>query len=517
MLNALAIGTIALASATALPRPTGPDAPGAAPGDEGRSILIMKDGRIFTEFGLEQKTDHVEVTLEAGKVEVDNALVEIVLKEGQEVAFTPQTDEEREKYEKGFVPFNGRWIKKKNAERAIKKDLEDRLEQAEEDLAHQEWRNKYETETKHFRWFHTTPQRVTRRFMDSSDAYYDIFKKDWGIKRNKRKPKLSINFYNDASEYQQIAGAPPGALAYFMFLGDYDLNAFYDRLDPDFTEQVVFHELGHYLHKLIDEQFNYPHWPGESLCEYYGGARLDEATGKLEVGLIHNGRLATIKGQMAEGEKIELEKMITTRGFEDYTWGWSFVHMLMQDKSRRKNFRKFFLGLASDKKVKRERGGFNLKTVTGQEVLRYFMECMKIPDRDALRELEKEWYEYIDEELDFDGENALIWEAKTAKNLGERDKARDLYKKALSENFEGAPASAHYEYWRLMEKKDGSDGIKQLRAAVRKAPLTALFRWELGELLEDRKKDKEEGALNKAIAKELDPYIDRNALRFRFD
>ena len=31
------------------------------------------------------------------------------------------------------------------------------------------------------------------------------------------------------------------------------------------------------------------------------------------------------------------------------------------------------------------------------------------------------------------------------------------------------------------------------------------------------KKDKEEGALNKAIAKELDPYIDRNALRFRFD
>ena len=168
----------------------------------------MKDGRIFTEFGLEQKTDHVEVTLEAGKVEVDNALVEIVLKEGQEVTFTPQTDEEREKYEKGFVPFNGRWIKKKNAERAIKKDLEDRLEQAEEDLAHQEWRNKYETETKHFRWFHTTPQRVTRRFMASSDAYYDIFKKDWGIKRNKRKPKLSINFYNDASEYQQIAGAP---------------------------------------------------------------------------------------------------------------------------------------------------------------------------------------------------------------------------------------------------------------------------------------------------------------------
>ncbi len=510
MLNALAIGTIALASATAHPRLAGLNAP--APGGQGRSILIMKDGRIFTEFGLEQGTDHVEVTLEAGKVEVANELVEIVLKEGQEITFTPQTDEEREKYEKGFVRFNGRWIKTKTAQRAIEKELKSRMEQAEEDLAHQEWRNKYETEAKHFRWFHTTPQRVTQRFIDSSDAYYDIFKKDWGIKRNKRKPKLSINFYNAEAEYQQVAGAPPGALAYFMFLGDYDLNAFYDRLDPDFTEQVVFHELGHYLHKLIDEQFNYPHWPGESLCEYYGGARLNEATGKLEVGLIHNGRLATIKGQMAEGEKIELEKMITTRGFEDYTWGWSFVHMLMQDKSRRKNFRKFFLGLATDKKVKRERGGMNLKTVSGEEVLRYFMECMKIPDRDALRELEKEWYTYIDEELDFDGENALIWEAKTAKSLGERDKARDLYKKALSENFDGAPAKAHYEYWRLMEEQEGSEAIKHLRAAVKKAPLTPRYRWKLGGILEKKKKTKEEGAMNKAIAQELDPRVERSSL-----
>ena len=294
----------------------------------------MKDGRIFTEFGLDQKTDHVEVTLDAGKIEVDNALVEIVLKEGQEVTFTPQTDEEREKYEKGFVPFNGRWIKKKNAERAIKKDLENRLEQAEEDLAHQEWRNKYETETKHFRWFHTTPQRVTRRFMASSDAYYDIFKKDWGIKRNKRKPKLSINFYNDASEYQQIAGAP-GALAYFMFLGDYDLNAFYDRLDPDFTEQVVSTSSTTTCASSSTSSSTTPLARRVALRVLRRRApRRGDGQAR---GRAHPQRTPRHhQGPDGRGREDQLEKMITTRGFEDYTWGWSFVHMLMQDKSRRR-------------------------------------------------------------------------------------------------------------------------------------------------------------------------------------
>lgn len=521
MFSTIAIGTISLAAAgplsLAAPAPASTPTPAFGTSEIEGDVLIMKDGRIFTEFGLEKKDDLVLVSLEAGTIEVDGGLVEMVLKAGQEIEFNPVTDEEKKKFEKGFVRLGDKWIKAKNAERQVERELKERLDQAEDDLAHQEWRNKYETETKHFQWYHTTPMRVTQRFMDSADAYYDVFKKDWKIKRNKRKPKLSINFYNDAREYQQVAGAGAGALAYFMFLGDYDLNAFYDRLDPDFTEQVVFHELGHYLHKLIDEEFKYPHWPGESLCEYYGGARFNEDTGKLEVGLIHNGRLATIKSQMGEGTKYELEKMITTQGFEDYTWGWAFVHMLMNDKKHRGNFKKFFLGLATDKKVRRERDGWNLKRVSGQEVLRYFMECMKIPDKDALRELEKQWYEYIEEDLDFDGENALIWEAKTAKNLGERDKARELYKKAFAQNFDGAPASAHYDYWNLMTNSDSAEGIKHLRAAVEKAPLTALFRYELGNLLSERKgKSQEEGEMQMAIAKELDPEIDRNAFSFRF-
>lgn len=481
-------------------------------------VLIMKDGRIFDGFTLEEKDGLVEVTLKSGKIEVAKDLVEIVLKDSQEITFNPQTDEEKEKFAKGFVRIDGRWQKVKNAKRLIEKSLKDRLKLAKEDLEHDEWMNCYTTETKHFVWKHTTPMSTTQRFIDSADAYYEVFQKDWGIKRDKRKPKLTINFFADAGEYHQVSGAPRGALAYFMFLGDYDLCAFYDRLDADFTEQVVFHELGHYLHKLIDEEFKYPHWPGESLSEYYGGAKFDQDSGKLEVGLIHNGRLATIKGEMERGDKIELEHMITTQGFEDYTWGWSFVHFLMNDKTHRKNFKKFFIGLATDKNIRRERGMANLKFVKGEEVLRFFMQTMKIEDMDALRELEMKWYDYINEELTFTGENALIWEAKTAKSLGEDKRALELYEKAFEKNFDGAPASAHFDYYRMLNDRRGSKAVKHLEAAVSKAPMTAIFRYTLGDILRDKKgTQKELGEFHIAVAKELDPDVDRNALRISFD
>lgn len=478
-------------------------------------VLVLKDGRIVEGFDMEQNEGFVTITLKSGTIEVKNELIDILLEDGKEIAFVPQTDDEREKYEKGYVRYEGRWTKIRTATRAVEKAVQDRLDEAREDQEHDEWRSKYESETKHFRWAHTVPMRTTQRFMDACDAYFEIFKKDWKIKRDKKKPKLLINFFSDRGDFGQIAGAPGGALAYFMFIGDYDLCAFYDRLDPEFTEQVLFHELGHYLHKLIDEDFKYPHWPGESLSEYYGGALWDPVKKKLTVGLVHNGRLATIRGEMESGKKIELRKMITTAGFEDYTWGWSFVHFLMQDKTRAKQFKKFFLGLASDKSVKRTFGGANLKYVEGEEVLRYFMECMKLENQTDLLALEKEWYEYIADELDFEGQTALIWEAKTAKSLGESKRAKELYAKAYKEIPDAMPANAHYDYAQMLGS--GKKALIHYRLAVEKAPLTSLFRWSLGEELEDSKKDelKAESKLQKAIALELNPDVERDFGRFR--
>ncbi len=479
--------------------------------DEAGDILVLKDGRIIDGFEMSQGEGHVTVELKSGAIEIADKLVDVLLEKDKEISFIPQTDEEREQFEKGFVRFEGRWTKLRTATKEIKKAVAARIDQAEEDKRREMWKDRYITETKYFEWQHTTPLGTTTRFIDACDAYYEIFKKDWKIKRDKKKPKLPINFYTSRKEFFRGAGASGGALAYFRFVEPYDLCAFYDRLDPQFTEQVLFHELGHYLHKLIDEDFKYPHWPGESLSEYYGGAKWDPVKKSLEVGLIHNGRLAVIKREIADGEKIKLREMITTRGFEDYTWGWSFVHMLMNDKKHQKNFKKFFLGLATDKNVKRTRASFNLKFVEGEEVLRYFMECMKIEDEKELRELEKQWYDYINEDLEFAGENALIWEAKTAASQGEKKRARELYEDAFEESMETPLAKAHYDYAQLLRSAEGKnqERIKHLRAAVEKAPLTAEYRYSLGKELADSKDDelKAEGEKLMEIAKELDPYI----------
>ncbi|MFT5732227.1 MAG: hypothetical protein ACJA2W_002773 [Planctomycetota bacterium] len=488
--------------------------------DQPGDILVLKDGRIIDGFEMEQADGHVIVQLEAGNIEINDNLVDALLEKDKEISFVPQNSEETEKLEQGLVWYEGRWTKLRTATKKIQKSVDGRIKQAEEDKQHEMWKDRYITETKYFEWQHTTPLGTTERYIDACDAYYEIFKKDWKIKRDKKKKKLPINFYTDRKEFQRGAGGGGGALAYFRFVEPYDLCAFYDRLDPQFTEQVLFHELGHYLHKLIDEDFKYPHWPGESLSEYYGGAKWDPATKKLEVGMIHNGRLATIKREIGDGKKIDLREMITTKGFEDYTWGWAFVHMLMNDKQYAKKFKKFFLGLATDKTVKRTRASFNLKFVEGEEVLRFFMECMDLEDMDDLRELQTQWYDYITDVLEFTGENALIWEAKTASSLGEKKRARELYEKAFKEDMESPLAKAHFDYAQLLRSTSNKkDRALHLRKAVEKAPLTAEYRFTLGQEL-SRSSDKDakaEGEKMVAIAIELDPYITQSILFLDFD
>jgi hypothetical protein len=474
----------------------------AAPALAGDNYLLLRDGRIVRGPEMAQKEGFVEVKFKAGVVEVPDTLVAGLLLADQELTFEPRNEEERAQFEKGFVKVDGRWERVRNLRKDAEKRAKDQIAAAEDALKHNEWMTRYQEESTHFQWHYTVPKFVAERYKRAGDAYFEIFARDWKIKRDKSKPKLMINFFANSKEYYRTSGAPPGALAYFMFVGNYDLCVYYDRTDPDFTEQVLFHEVGHYLHKLIDEEFKYPHWPGESLCEYYGGALWNDETKKLDVGLIQNGRLATIRKEMADGKKFPLRQMITTASFEDYTWGWSFVHMLMEDERYAKSFRKFFLGLATDKSVKRTRGGLNLKAVEGEEVLRYFMECMGLEDESDIRELEAEWYRYI-EALAFDGTNAKVWEAQMARQLGETKRAQRLFEEAFQENEEAVPAKAHYDYALMVS---GDKRMQHLRRAVAKAPLDGTYRFVLGKELVNMKKE-DEGKREVALAIEIEPEV----------
>ncbi|MEL6428583.1 MAG: hypothetical protein AAFZ87_05820 [Planctomycetota bacterium] len=498
-------------------------APAPAAAAPQNDVLVLKDGRVFPELDAEQKEGHVAIQLRAGTIEVADSLVDILLEEGKDLTFVPQTDEERERFEKGFVRYEGEWVNRTNARKAIEKMLKQRLKDAQADLQHKKWKDRYKEESKNFGWWFTTSNTVGQRHISAAEQYFQIFAKDWRIKRNRGKTKMTIRLYDTVEQFRKVGGGPPGAAGYFRIVGDYQLHLYYNRNDPEFSIYVLFHELGHYLHKLLDEDFDMPHWPGESVCEYYAGAYLDPGTGKLEVGLVLNGRLAAIQRDMAAGKKIELKNMLSTEGFEDYSWGWSFVYMLMKDRKRSKKFKKFFTGLIDDPRCKRTSDGLSNRTVEGPEVLKYFMECMGLKTMEQLEELQEEWYEFIVEELELSGRRAAFLEARNAMRSGEREEAVELYEAAFEDAADAARASDHYTYFILLDRTS-DDALEQIRAAVAKAPLSAVYRYDLGTTLEFHARlnhdDDEDmmaaSKLQKNLALELEPDVEDRVAVFEF-
>ncbi|MEM7518085.1 MAG: hypothetical protein AAF368_14330, partial [Planctomycetota bacterium] len=362
-----------------------------------------------------------------------------------------------------------------------------------------------------FRWEFTIPRHVWDRYSDSLEAYYKAFTKDWRVKRDKRKKKLMINFFGDRKEYHRTSGAPGGALAYFMFLGDYDLCVFYDRLDGDSTEMVLFHEASHYLQKLINEKFRYPHWPSEGIAEYYGGSLWDAEKKKLAVGLIQEGRLTEVQNDISLGKYITLDSVITEEAYTDYTWGWTLVHFLMNDKRYRKGFEKYFVGLANAKGVRREVGTFELRYVKPAESLRYFRECLGVKSDEAFAELQREWYDYIENVLKLESTSGLEKAALSAKQGGKPLRAKRLYSEALEAG--STNAMAHHHYAQLLKDESPSKARDLWEKAIELDPLVGTFHFQLGRL----QKDKDERKRMMALAKELDPEVDAWSIDLELD
>src|SRR5688572_25170237 len=80
----------------------------------GENYLLLRDGRIVKGPEMAQKECFVEVTFQAGTVQVPDALVGGLLLADQELQFQPKTDEERAQFEKGFVKVDGRWERVRN-------------------------------------------------------------------------------------------------------------------------------------------------------------------------------------------------------------------------------------------------------------------------------------------------------------------------------------------------------------------------------------------------------------------
>jgi len=478
----------------------------ATPQALGNDLLLLRDGRFFDELELSKTEGGVTVHYENGDVFVPDALVLDAVTSG-ESTFVPTTDEEKEKYADGLVPFEGRWLSPSRRERLVAERVAEKREAVEEALAHRHWANHLEEETRNFRFLYTIPEHICEGYRERMEAYFEIFCKDWRVRRDRKKPKLPVNFYASRKEFNRTSGAKGGTLAYFKFVEPYDLNVYYDRLDPARTETVLYHEANHYLQKLVNEDFRYPHWPGEALAEYYGGSEWDPKRKKLTVGLLQEDRLAEIQNDVARGALMPLERLVSENMYQDYTWGWSLVHFLMNDRRYEKDFRDFFIALATGRDVERERDYRNLEYVSGEEVLRAFRDYLDVEDDEDFEQLEEEWHAYVQGLFDQVGPTGLAKAAAAAARTGRPKRAKRLFQEAVDAGLSNAHMFHAYAEV-LVKEGDVQDAIDFWKRAIELDPMTADYHYALGRTV--ARSDDEEGKRIMALAQEIDPEVDES-------
>lgn len=479
-------------------------------------ILELKDGRVLDGFQMEWDEDFVVVHLVNGDLRVPGEMVQTMLDE-EGAAFVPRTEEEREKYAEGLVPFEGKWIPIEKRRKAIEDKIEEQRERIAEDRAHATWGDRRFDETKNFLWEYTVPQHIIEAFQARCENYYEQFTKDWKVKRTGRE-KMRIRFFQSGREFNKTAaGGGGGALAYFVIIPPYEICIFYDRTSFEFTEMVLYHELSHYLQKLINQEFRIPHWPGEGVSEYYGGALWNEKEKELDIGLIQEGRLSSVLSQFDGGKRFSLVEMLSQPKYEDYSWGWTLVHFMMGDKRYKKGFQDYLKGIANDRKVNRIKMGLGAQIIDGiepAESVEYFKKSLKLKSDEDVAEFEKEWYAYIDEELRaqlLDSVTGLEKAAVSALQDGKRLKAKRLFQEAVDA---GSKNPTIYGRYASMMRALGEGGKARdlLRKAVELDPLEATYWWQLAEVTEDA--DPAEGERLKKLALELDPSVDDNVIDF---
>ncbi len=460
-------------------------------------ILALKDGRFVDGVKIERGEGGYKLLYKSGEVLVPDDLVKDCLIEGEK-GFEPRNEEERAKLEKGLVPHEGKWVTKAVREAAVAKRLAEKKRKLEAAKAHREWRNRYTSESPNFRFEYTVDLEIQEKLRDLMETYLSVFTKKWGIARPKE--KLKVCLYHDFEVFQQVSGGA-GSLAYYRFAPlPPELNFFYERLDFEFTAAVMFHEANHYLTHLINLDFHYPHNVNEAMAEYYGASRWDPMKKEMVVGGVQEGRLTEVLTDIQGGETRGLEDYLADRlGYDNYSWGWSFVHFMMETPKYAKRFQTFFLALGRDSDVKRVQHGRG-RTVEGDEIVRVFKKHLGVTD---LGPLETEWHEYVKSQLKVESVRGYERAGLKAQETGQPARARRFFRLALEKGSTNPNVYRVYAGNLLRDDKP-AEAVEILRKAITLDPLSAPLYARLGAALRKQGK-KEEAKRMTELAKEIDP------------
>ncbi len=481
------------------------------PAHAAHDTLCLKDGRIFDHVGLQRGEGVILVKFENGQVAVPlDKVLECVIE--NDTGFVPRSEEEQQKVAEGLVPFDGKWLRPAERDARIRRSLDEKRATVEKLKQSRLWRNRITAETKTFSVEYTVPAPVFTSCAERMETYYAEFVKRWKIKRPRELDKLKVRFYANPEDFYQVTGMQRGVLAFFEYLEPpYRLQFYYDRLDPLGVERDMLHEFGHYLQQLVDTGFHYPHWPGESLAEYYSTATFDPTNKKITLEpVVLEERLIEIQRDIEEGERVGLEQLIrggNDGNYHDYTWGWSLVHFLMSKPETAKKFESFYLGLARSRSVARE-GVSSFKrsfeSVEGAEILAAFRKEMGLKKDTDLRALETQWHDYVQDELKVSSSRGLARAAQMARRFDRKHRAKRLYEEAIAAG--DADALTQHRYAELLEDMAEHAGAREHWAkAVELDPLVPEFYIAWGESLLQDAASKDEGRRLLKLAREIEP------------
>jgi tetratricopeptide (TPR) repeat protein len=198
---------------------------------------------------------------------------------------------------------------------------------------------------------------------------------------------------------------------------------------------------------------------------------------------------------------MDLVRLVSTEDlYEHYTWGWSLVHFLMNDPRYAAKFQKFFLNLPDAKKVERITVNGSMWTISQADVMTVFARELGLKDADAVRRLDAEWHDYIDEKLKLVTATGKERAGFKAKQDNRKIKATRLLNEAI------AMGSANPLVFHTLAEMKAEDGqLKDAGALWKKAleldPLNGLFysRWAFY----SARLDKKEADRMQALAYEL--------------
>ncbi len=478
--------------------------------------IVTEDGRVITVKKAREKGDGYVLEFEHGVIELSSAAgLKAVEIEGDMSDYEPKNDDEREKLERGYVRYRGKWMSKSAYRNLLRKEHEASRERADAMAAYAKWYSAPEIETKHFIIKTNTSPELAEYYEKLLEGYYKLMDKRVGIKPTPtmRRTKMKVNIYKSRGEFQEKTNVAPGVAGFFTPTGQ-SLNFFHNYADPTISNWVGLHECTHLLTYLIDQQFRPQIWINEAVADYFGSATITEKKGKLtiEPGRLQTDRVLTVQQALRDGEALGLERLfqLTKPEFHafEYAHAWSFVYFLNEydDGRYRKGFNRFFRDLYTLKGVEyesvpsygQEGTGFR---VAPDDIRDLLLKKIGVKDVTAL---EGQWHGFIEDIL-LDAPDALFKRGLRYVATSDFDLALLDFDQAIDGGLEDARAYANRAVALSMlgrvskpDRPQTGDGVKMSRRermekaradmlrAIGLDPLNALYRHQLSFLLLDR-------------------------------